>query len=334
MKYIRRFLILILILASILILVGLFLPSHMKVKRDILIKASPILVFDQINTLKNWQFWSPWHSNTNLMFSENTEGKGARLKWKSNSSENVNGEFIITGSFEFDSLHILMDFGESGKSSSRFIVSKQNKNTKVTWIMESNLTKNPISRWFGLFSDHLIGPDLEKGLYNLNKHILTNVNLHSYKTEIVNSRKQIVISITDSCLPASYNESFEKMVETLSTFINKRKLKMLGLPMAIFHNYNTDFFKVEVAIPINRLTKGAKDITCYEMDSCLQIKTVHLGNYRYSSSAYDALYKEIELQNLEIIGPPCEVYVNNPGSELDTINWQTNIFIPIRYKKP
>ena len=43
-----------------------------------------------------------------------------------------------------------------------------NNKTEVTWSMEADLGFNPISRYFGLFFDSMIGPDFEKGLNNLN----------------------------------------------------------------------------------------------------------------------------------------------------------------------
>jgi hypothetical protein len=40
---------------------------------------------------------------------------------------------------------------------------------KVTWLDAGDLGMNPLFRWFGLFIEHMIGPDFEKGLANLKR---------------------------------------------------------------------------------------------------------------------------------------------------------------------
>jgi hypothetical protein len=39
----------------------------------------------------------------------------------------------------------------------------------VTLSDEGDLGNNPLSRWFGLFLDRMIGPDFEAGLVNLKR---------------------------------------------------------------------------------------------------------------------------------------------------------------------
>jgi hypothetical protein len=36
-------------------------------------------------------------------------------------------------------------------------------------IMEGDLGRNPLYRWFGVFMDKLVGPDFESGLSNLKR---------------------------------------------------------------------------------------------------------------------------------------------------------------------
>jgi len=40
---------------------SLYLPSRLKIERSLLIKARPEVVFREVNTLRNWERWSPWH---------------------------------------------------------------------------------------------------------------------------------------------------------------------------------------------------------------------------------------------------------------------------------
>jgi hypothetical protein len=43
--------------------------------------------------------------------------------------------------------------------------------THVTWYADGDMGFNPINRYFGLFMDGFIGPDLAKGLANLKKKV-------------------------------------------------------------------------------------------------------------------------------------------------------------------
>jgi hypothetical protein len=55
-----------------------------------------------------------------------------------------------------------------GSSTPSFkLVPKDSLNTQVTWVMDSDNGWNPISRWFGVFMDKMLGPDFEKGLAGL-----------------------------------------------------------------------------------------------------------------------------------------------------------------------
>lgn len=57
MKTLKRILIGILAIIVLLVIVAFFLPSKAYVERSIVINAVPRIVFDQVNTLKNWEKW-------------------------------------------------------------------------------------------------------------------------------------------------------------------------------------------------------------------------------------------------------------------------------------
>ena len=40
---------------------------------------------------------------------------------------------------------------------------------KVTWFNQGDLGWNPVSRYFGLLMDKMMGPDFEEGLENLRR---------------------------------------------------------------------------------------------------------------------------------------------------------------------
>ncbi|HSI89708.1 MAG TPA: hypothetical protein VK927_01265, partial [Adhaeribacter sp.] len=86
-------------LATLLIVVSFFLPGKVHVERSLIIKAGAEPVYQQVNTLKNWEKWSPWHEmdpNMQLSYQGPEAGEGAGYSWV--SQEVGNGSLTIAAS--------------------------------------------------------------------------------------------------------------------------------------------------------------------------------------------------------------------------------------------
>jgi hypothetical protein len=62
-----------------------------------------------------------------------------------------------------------MDFGMGEPATAAFYLEPTAEGTKVRWTGHFSMGNNPMSRWFGLFLDGMIGKDYEKGLADLAK---------------------------------------------------------------------------------------------------------------------------------------------------------------------
>ncbi len=170
MKVLKRFLFLLLGLVCVLLVISLFLPSKVHVERTLAMNAPPEKVFDQINTLKNWEKWSPWHKldpNMKLEYAGPPSGMGAKYSWESKQRNVGNGSLTITESVPHTSIQSAMEFQGQGQATGTFKLEKIPEATQVTWSMEMDVGKNPIGRFFGLMMDKMVGPDFERGLNNL-----------------------------------------------------------------------------------------------------------------------------------------------------------------------
>src|ERR1051325_293703 len=86
MKILKKIGIAILSLIVLLVVISFFLPGNMNVERSVVINAPAPVVFDQVNTLKNWEQWSPWQmmdSTMKITYSGPASGKGAGYSWTS-----------------------------------------------------------------------------------------------------------------------------------------------------------------------------------------------------------------------------------------------------------
>ena len=156
-----------LILIVLLVAVAYLLPRHVKVERTVSIKSTPEFVFDQVNILKNWEQWSPWHKidpKMKLEYNDIPSGKGASYSWQSDVKNVGNGKLTITKAVPFDSIDVEMNFMDQGIALGGYNFKQQDSTVLLTWWMDADMGNNPIGRWMGLLMDRMIGKDFEKGL--------------------------------------------------------------------------------------------------------------------------------------------------------------------------
>jgi hypothetical protein len=172
MKALKRVGLLFLSLIILLSLISLLLPSKITVTRSVVLHASAVEVFEQVNTLKNWEKWSPWHQidPAMLLNYEGPEaGVGAKYSWFSENSNVGNGSLIITESKPLQRIDTLIKFEGQGDGTGYYLFEETPEGTKITWTMIADMGMNPIGKYMGLMMDSMIGSDFEKGLENLRK---------------------------------------------------------------------------------------------------------------------------------------------------------------------
>jgi effector-binding domain-containing protein len=63
------------------------------------------------------------------------------------------------------------------------------------------------------------------------------------------------------------------------------------------------------------------------------LKGTHFGDYALLDASHTQLMSYVAQNNYEQAGEMYEIYVTDPGVELDTTKWQTDIYIPIQQKE-
>lgn len=174
MKALKKVILAVLLIPIVLIVVSLFLPSIYRVERRVGMNVRPGAVFPHINTLTQWPEWTAWtvakYPDMKVSFTGPEAGVGASYGWEGKSSGR--GTLKITRSEPDKSIGYELDF-ENGKYLSKGAITLEPSGEAVTvvWSNEGNLGWNPVSRFFGLFMDKMMGPDFEEGLRNLQKKV-------------------------------------------------------------------------------------------------------------------------------------------------------------------
>ncbi len=333
MKTLQHILLIIICISGVFVSVSYLLPRKIRVERSLVIDASAKSVFDKLNTLKSWDKWSPWltlDKNAQIGFSGPESGIGAKIEWISKNKNIGNGTAFIIGCLPNDSISFILDFGKKGKSTGCFRFVKENQGTKVLWSIETDLGLNPISRWVGLLSDRLVGPDLEKGLLNIDTLMHSIQSLNKYEVLEIEVATHVLLSMRDTASPATMNQKMTMMFEKISKFLKLHHLSPTAAPTTIFHTFAATKFDIETCIPISSVVSAPHWLNCYEVAAQKAIMVKHFGSYKRITEAYDAIQTYLKDENMEVNGSGWEEYITNPYLEADSSKWQTNIYFPVK----
>jgi len=167
MKILKRILVILAVLVGLIIVVGFLSPREQHVERSTSIKASPEVVFEQINDLRNWEKWSPWiklDPTTELKYSEPSSGAGAYYTWSSNNDQVGKGKLAITAVEVNSIVRTKLDFEGMNPSTGYFKFEPGEGGTKLTWAFDADMGSNPFYRVMGLMMDKMMEKPFNEGL--------------------------------------------------------------------------------------------------------------------------------------------------------------------------
>ena len=169
MRALKLTVLVVLALVVVVVGIGAFLPKDFRVERSIEINASPELVFDEVNSLKKWDAWSPWIARDPSIqnsFAGPEAGVGAKVRWTSEKSGE--GTQTITLSERPTRIEMALDFGDMGQPSADWTFEPSGDGVRVTWGL-SGTASGALGGYFAKMMDGWVGADYEDGLARLKK---------------------------------------------------------------------------------------------------------------------------------------------------------------------
>ena len=160
------------VLVVLLVVLAFFLPRHYRVERAVEINAKPEVVLAQVADLRAWKSWGAWQERDpgmKITYSAQQLGVGSWSAWESKSEGN--GKMTITEQTATKVTYRLefLDMGMQSTGTMELVPAA--RGVRLVWADTGDLGLNPMSRWFGLFLDKIIGPDFERGLANLKRRV-------------------------------------------------------------------------------------------------------------------------------------------------------------------
>jgi effector-binding domain-containing protein len=260
-------------------------------------------------------------------------GANAKYTWDSKNKNLGNGYLEITECVPNEYIIMNMSFMDEGISTCKFLFTKDTTGVRLLWSMESKIGKNPITKYFGLLMDKMVGSDFEKGLKNIKKIVEDEyAEILKYPVEEKNIEKFCALTTRVQCSEKDISSNMGVGYAELMKLMLEKKLKQVGAPFAVYLAFDKiSGVDMELGLPVSRcikLTKGKVGCTDFEASKVACVN--YYGPYDGASKAHEVLNKWIKKNNKLITGPPREIYHTDPGMEKDTSKWLTLIMYPIK----
>jgi uncharacterized protein YndB with AHSA1/START domain len=174
MRWLLRIVVTLILVVVILAGVGFLLPSRYHVERSVEIGAPSAKVYALLVDPHEWKRWTIWNQRDPGMkveYAGPQSGAGAKWSWESKTEGTGNMEFTEVRQDELVAYKLnFPDFGmQSGGALTLTPSAGAAGKVRVRWTNDGELGLNPMSRWFGLMMDRLVGPDFDAGLGNLKR---------------------------------------------------------------------------------------------------------------------------------------------------------------------
>ncbi len=329
------------VLALILLLPPLFMPSSYTASSSIVIESNAYTVFPYFADLRSWDKWSPWKEkapNSKYEYSENTFGAGATMAWE--SQEQGTGKMTTVQFKKFHHINYQWDFIKPFKSTSggQIMVEKLNENqVKVTWTNTGKL-KWPFDRWMNAFADfkQMLEKDFAVGLGNLKKVVeagpkkeLPKVNPEKMELPDQSIYSIMHETVRNAEISARIAESYRSILRTIERTGSIAKEEP---PLCLYYMHNRVTTKMRPGLIVQGCSAVLKgDVECIVLRAGKVLRFVYYGGYSNLEPTYDAI--DIYLEENKINkreNYTWESYVSDPGAEPDSTKWLTYIYVPVK----
>lgn len=331
-----RILIWVAAIVGLFLLIGAFLPGSVTVARSTSIKAPAPTVYGVLTDLTTYDAWMPWNqidSNMQKTFGPLTKGKGAWYSWTSEHWKVGEGKLEISEVIPNQSVTTDLVFGGSDEiNKATWKLEPAANATDITWTIHAHFGHNPISRWFGLFAESMIGPDFEKGLAQLKQKIETGeLRLPEPKmtVETIKTTPMQVLTILDTAAVMSdIGPVLQKAYGEIGELINKDQLTFTSAPLAWYYS-NSAPFVLEAAIPVNKAPANTGGRIKWKTVPAENAIVVHFyGPYEQTHLAYTKIQDWLTANNKKAKGAPYDVYVDDPTTKKSMYEVRTDIIQP------
>ena len=334
MKFLKVLGILVSIVVIAMFVVSLMLPNVMEVERSRVMEVPADKIFSQINELKNWGNWSPWHKmdpDMVINYSNPSAGLGASYSWKSTNKNVGNGSLKIVESIENELQVNEMQFEGRGGGTGTWKLEGTTEGIKVSWGMSSP-SDGMMEKLMSLVMVPMLEQTFDQGLVDLELAATAMPDAPKYPMHIETFPDQHYVGTRHQMTVAQYSTLFaaNEMGEILEYVLHNGGQRM-DKPMAIFHKHSVseDIIDVEFALPVVNPVESRGKFRAGVIPGGEFIVGEHLGHHDELPELWNYFEDFIAENNLTVRWSPYEHFVTIPSMEPDTSKWLTNVVFPV-----
>ena len=128
---------------------------------------------------------------------------------------------------------------------------------------------------------------------------------------------------------AEIPDALAQMFGAVYQFATSRGLEFAGPPTARYPEMSPGGMTLEAGMPIAEAVEGDGEVQCGVLQGGANAVTIHKGPYDDLHLAHEAMEKWIATEGATPGGPPCEMYVTDPGEVPDPAEWLTEVRWPL-----
>ena len=341
MDWVRRIMLLVGALLVVAFAAAYLLPRNVHVERSASIAAPRATLFTVLNSFKQFNKWSPWYEldpAAKYTYEGPGSGAGAKLSWAGNPQTLGSGSQVITASEPYGRVAADVDFGQGGTPAKQvYTLTTEGTGTKVSWSMDVDLGMNPISRYFGLGFDGMIGKDFDKGLALLKTFAegLPKADFAGLEIEAASVQPVTVAYVPASSAKdeASVASAIGKALGEVGVFMKAQGLNQAGAPTTIDTGASDTRYFFDAAIPVDRMPLGPippqSRVQLKQTYGGKVLKVALRGPYSQIPATYDRIVAYIAAHGIETNGNPWDEFANDPTTVKES-EILTNIYFPIK----
>lgn len=340
MKFLKNIFLLLLLLIVVGAIYLATLKGDYDIARSRTIDANRLVVFNELNDLKNWKEWGPWYeqdSTIRVQYEANTIGEGGAYSWTSDVEGGGRMKTLSAEKAEFLKQELVFEtpFGDMKSEVYWLLKDSEDGGTHLTWGISGELPF--FSRFMASGMEDQLGPMEERGLELLDETIQRKLKVYSIDSiGVVDFSGGFYLYESTSSKIGGMNSKFEGMLERLEQFVKDHNVRLTGSPFTIYHKFDlengTTMFSVAVPIA-DRIVSKDSDVLTGFLERGTYFKTVLKGAYVNSQEAWEkARFNATNLEGYELVqtGEPFEIYVNDMQDTPNPADLITEIYLPIR----
>lgn len=334
MKVLKWIGVVILVIAVLGFVVSLFLPSSFEAENEITINAPVENVFEEVNTIANWDNWEPWSLSdptTKTTYEGPECGMGATRIWDGKKVKT--GKIVIVESIENTSINTELYFRHDKPSYGFWKFEQSGEETKVTWGFKSDIGFNPIARIMMVMMSKKMDESQLKGLNKIKELAEAKPIAPKYEIAVEDFPATTYIGIRKYIATTELPEFCGMAYTKIPEFCAENNVQIAGMPVAFYHSFTEvmDSFDTEASFPVVFETEIElpEGFVLTKLDSGKVVTTIHKGPYDKVASAWEAVMAYVGNNGFTMSGASWEEYLNDPQTTSQE-ELLTKIYIPIQ----